>query len=168
MDNKIQNKINSKWKIIYLYPIAIILLFEEWGWAYLAKLVERMTRVSFFKKVEIELVTLPSWGILLVFIFPIILLLPVKIFIIYLFGKGHTVTGAILLTTSKLLGTAFFARFFEISKSKLMTIEWFARWYPRWKLWKDRILTEVRQSEAWQILCKVKLQIKMWVLKFKQ
>ena len=67
MDINIQNKIRSKWKVIYLYPIAIILLFEEWGWTYLAKFVERITKLSFFKKMEIQIVSLPSWEILLVF-----------------------------------------------------------------------------------------------------
>jgi len=164
LDNKIQNKIKSKWKVIYLYPIAIILLFEEWGWTYLAKLVEKMTRLSFLKKMEIQLVSLPSWGVLLVFIFPILLLLPIKIFILYLLGKGHVITGMLLLIISKLFGTAFFARLFEISKSNLMSIEWFSIWYPRWKLWKDRILSEIRKSEVWRILCQKKLQIKSWVL----
>jgi hypothetical protein len=52
LDINIQNKIRSKWKVIYLYPIAIILLFEEWGWTYLAKFVERITKLSILEKNE--------------------------------------------------------------------------------------------------------------------
>ena len=37
-------------------------------------------------------------------------------------------------------------------EAPLMRIPWFARWYPRWKAWKDHVLTIVRQSRPWRLV----------------
>jgi hypothetical protein len=31
-----------------------------------------------------------------------------------------------------------------------MRIAWFARWYPRWKRWKDNLIAQVKASALWQ------------------
>jgi hypothetical protein len=40
-----------------------------------------------------------------------------------------------------------------------MRLAWFARWYPRWKAWKDRIMEEVRATPAWQAARRVKASV---------
>ena len=105
---------------------------------------------------------LPPWSVLLVFGVPIITLLPIKILAIYLFGIGHAVAGALLLISTKVFGTAFCARLFQLTKPTLLKIGWFARWYPRWKKWKDKIVDQVRKSSFWSLLQKIKWKIKTW------
>jgi len=81
---------------------------------------------------------------------PVILLLPVKVLALFLFSRGHAATALTVLVLAKLVGTAIVARIFQLVERPLMRIPWFARWYPRWKAWKDRVLTVVRQSRPWR------------------
>jgi len=57
-----------------------------------------------------------------------------------------------VLIIAKLIGTAFVARIFQLVEGALMRIPVFARWYPRWKAWKDRVLTLVRESRPWRVV----------------
>ena len=128
------------------------LLFEEWGWEPLAALAARLARLPFWARLEDRLRRLPPWGALLAFFVPVLLLLPVKVLALFLFGRGHALTGCVVLIVAKLIGTAIVARIFQLVEGSLMRIPLFARWYPRWKAWKDRVLGLVRQSRAWRLV----------------
>jgi len=132
--------------------IVPFLLFEEWGWEPLAALVARLSRLPFWARLEERLRRLPPWGALLAFFVPVLLLLPVKVLALFLFGHGHAATGVTVLVLAKLAGTAIVARIFQLVEGPLMRIPWFARWYPRWKAWKDRVLDLVRQSRPWRVV----------------
>ena len=127
-----------------------VLLFEEWGWAPLAALAARLARLPLWARGEAWLRGLPPWGALLAFVVPVLLLLPVKLLALFLFGEGHVASGVAVLVVAKLIGTAIVARIFQLVEGTLMRIPLFARWYPRWKAWKDSVLTLVRQSRPWR------------------
>ncbi|MGJ7524093.1 hypothetical protein [Variovorax sp. GB1P17] len=128
------------------------LLFEEWGWGPLAALMARLSRLPLWARLEDRLRKLPPWGALLAFFVPMLLLLPVKLLALFLFGRGHAASGVTVLVLAKLVGTAIVARIFQLVEGPLMRIGWFARWYPRWKTWKDHVLTRVRQSRPWRVV----------------
>lgn len=128
------------------------LLFEEWGWEPLAAIVGRLARLPVWARLEERLRRLPPWGALLAFLVPVVLLLPVKVLALFLFSRGHAATGVTVLVLAKLAGTAVVARIFQLVEGPLMRIPWFARWYPRWKAWKDRGLDLVRHSRAWRVV----------------
>ncbi|WP_422086662.1 hypothetical protein [Variovorax sp.] len=136
-----------------------LLLFEEWGWEPLAALMARLARLPLWARLENRLRQLPPWGALLAFFVPVILLLPVKVLALFLFSRGHAATALTVLVLAKLVGTAIVARIFQLVERPLMRIPWFARWYPRWKAWKDRVLTIVRQSRLWRTVRAVKARI---------
>lgn len=127
-----------------------LLLFEEWGWEPLAALVARLSRLPFWAALEDRLRRLPPWGALLAFFVPVLVLLPVKVLALFLFSNGHAATALTVLVLAKLVGTALVARIFQLVEGPLMRIPWFARWYPRWKAWKDQVLALVRQSRPWR------------------
>lgn len=129
-----------------------LLLFEEWGWGPLAALMARLSRLPLWARLEDWLRGLPPWAALLAFFVPMLLLLPVKLLALFLFGRGHAATGVTVLVLAKLVGTAIVARIFQLVEGPLMRIPWFARWYPRWKTWKDHVLTLVRQSRPWRMV----------------
>lgn len=147
-------------RILLTTPLALVLLFEEWGWAPLAALMMRLARLPIWYRLERWIASLPPWAALVTFLLPMIALFPVKLGAIYLFAAGHKLSGAILLIAAKLAGTAVVARLFHITQPALMQIPWFAQWYPRWKIWKDALLERVRQSPAWRTgkWCKLRLQ----------
>ena len=132
---------------IVLVPV---LLFEEWGWEPLARQVSRLARLPLWARLEDRVRKLPPWGALLIFFLPVVMLLPVKLGALFLFGRSHYASGFLLLAGAKLVGTAIVARLFQLVKPTLMTIGWFGRWYPRWTGWKDRVLDRVRMSAPWR------------------
>ena len=137
-------------RILLTAPLALILLFEEWGWAPLAALMARLARLPIWARLEKWLSGLPPWAALITFLIPMATLFPVKLGALYLFAAGHKLSGAILLIAAKLTGTAVVARLFQITQPALMQLAWFAKWYPRWKVWKDGLLERVRASAAWR------------------
>lgn len=143
--------------------LAIVLLFEEWGWEPLANLFKRLARLPLWARLERRIAGLQRWGALLIFGVPMIGLFPVKLLALFLMGHGHAVAGVGLLIGAKLLGTALLARLFQLTQPALMQFEIFARWYPRWKNWKDAFMAKIRLSEPWQIAKRIKTRVKIEV-----
>ena len=102
--------------------LAIVLLFEEWGWEPLANLFRRLARLPLWAQLEKKIAGLPKWGALVVFGVPMVAILPVKLLALFLFGQGHAVTGLVLLLGAKLLGTAVLARLFQLTQPALMQL----------------------------------------------
>jgi hypothetical protein len=127
-----------------------VLLFEEWGWEPMARAMARLARLRVWAQVEAALRALPPGGAGLAFFLPMLLLLPVKLFGLFLLGEGHALSALLLLLAAKLVGTAILAWLFQLVEPALMRIPWFARYYPRWKLWKDSVLNSVRDSRSWR------------------
>ncbi len=139
-----------------------ILLFEEWGWEPLAALMARLARLPLWSALERRIVALPPWGAMVVFCLPTLLLVPVKLFALYLFTRGHVTTGFVFLAGAKLAATAIVARLFHLTQPILMRVAWFARWYPRWKAWKDGVLARVRDSAPWRAARRAKTAGRRW------
>ncbi len=142
--------------------LAVLLLFEEWGWEPLAAAMARLARLPLWAALERWIAHLPRWGALLTFGIPMLALLPVKLGALYLFAHGHAALGLTLLLGAKLVGTAVLARLFQLTQPALMGFAWFAKWYPRWKTWKDGILLWVRASAAWQWGVQARLRARLW------
>jgi hypothetical protein len=144
---------------IFVAIFALVLLFEEWGWEPLAALLARLAKLPFFAWLERRIRALPPYGALALFFVPALMLVPVKIAALYLIAHQHGWLGLGVLLAAKVAGTAILARLFTLTQPTLMRLAWFARWYPRWKAWKDRIMEEVRASPAWQAARRVKASV---------
>ncbi len=142
--------------------LAIILLFEEWGWEPLARLMTRLARLPVWAHIERAITRLPRWGALLIFAVPWALLLPIKLLALFLFAHSQKALGVAILLGAKVLGTAIVARLFQLTQPALMKFELFAKWYPRWKIWKDALMAQIRASEPWQFAVRTKVAIKTW------
>ena len=149
------------WKLIWVYPLAILLLFEEWGWEPLAAFFEKLVKLRVWKKIEDQIILLPPKLVLLVFGLPIILLLPLKILAIYFLSKGHLIIGTLIILSAKIFGTAICARLFKLTKPILLEIQWFAKFYPKWKIWKDHIIEMLKETRWWKDLKKIKRMVKV-------
>ena len=139
-----------------------LLLFEEWGWEPLAALAARLARLPLWARIEAAVRALPPWAALLVFLVPVLMLLPLKLLALFLLGRGHAGSAVLLLVGAKLAGTAVVARLFQLVEPALMRIPLFARWYPRWKHWKDEVLARVRQSTPWRTARQIKAGARRW------
>lgn len=148
--------------------VALVLLFEEWGWEPLAALLARLARLPLWAWVERRIEALPPWGALALFAAPALGLFPVKLLALFLLGRGHAFAGLAVLIGAKLVGTAVLARLFTLTQPALMRLAWFARWYPRWKKWKDGVIAQVRASQLWRTAAQWKAQARERWAKFRE
>lgn len=132
--------------------LALLLIFEEWGWEPLQRLVGRLARLPLWARMENRIASLPPYGALVMFFVPMLSLLPVKLLALYWISRGHAVLGIAVVLAAKMLGTAAVARLFALTQPALMQLPWFARLYGRWKPWKDQLIAKVKDSPAWRAM----------------
>ena len=130
--------------------LALLLIFEEWGWEPLARLMTRLARLPLWARMEAWIARLPPYAALVVFAVPMLLLFPVKLLALYAISRGHAVLGLAVVLAAKVLGTAGVARLFTLTQPALMQLAWFARLYGRWKPWKDDLMQRFRATAAWR------------------
>ena len=132
------------------FPLALLILFEEWGWEPLQRLMAAIARLPLLAWAEQRIAALPPYAALAVFLLPSLALLPVKLAALWLIGQGHALAGAAVIVVAKLVGTALVARLFTLTRPALMQLTWFERAYSRFTAWKQGLLEWVRSSFAWR------------------
>jgi hypothetical protein len=135
---------------LFTWLLALVILFEEWGWEPLQRLPRRIVLLLRLQKLEIWLQTLPPYAAFVALAVPSLMLLPAKLAAFALISKGHVIWGGMVFVAAKLIGTAVIARVFSIVQPSLMKLDWFARIYTAWKRWKDALLAKVCSTRAWQ------------------
>lgn len=132
------------------FPVALLILFEEWGWEPLQRAMARLGRLPPLAWAERRIAALPPWAALVVFVGPSLALLPVKLAALWLIGRGHAVAGLAVVLVAKGVGTAVVARLYTLTAPALMRLAWFARAHARFTVWKSGLLAWVRASWAWR------------------
>jgi hypothetical protein len=130
--------------------LALLILFEEWGWEPLQRAMAWLARAPLLRQIEALITRLPPALALGVFLLPSLLLLPVKLAALWLLAHGHELLGLGIVLLAKVVGTAIVARLFTLTRPALMRLAWFAALYTRWTAWKDVLLARVRTSFAWR------------------
>ncbi|MFN7154009.1 MAG: hypothetical protein ACK4OE_09960 [Acidovorax sp.] len=142
--------------------LALLILFEEWGWVPLQRLLARIGRWPGLRWVEGCVRQLPPWGAVAVFLLPTALLLPVKLLALWAMARGHLALGVLVILLAKVIGTAVVARLFSLTHPALMQLRWFA-WAPaHWMRLKTGVLVRARASWAWRMAQVAKRQWKRW------
>lgn len=131
--------------------LALVILFEEWGWEPLQRAMAWIGRLPVLRRLEAGVARLPPWAALLVFVVPSLLLLPVKLGALWLLARGQRTLGIAVIVVAKVAGTAVMARLFALTRPALMQLPWFAALYTRWTIWKEALLARVRASFAWRV-----------------
>jgi hypothetical protein len=132
------------------FLVALLILFEEWGWEPLQAGIARLARALKLDRLERLIARLPPYVALVVTFAPVLLAVPVKLVAVWLISRGQALTGLALIVGVKLIGTAVLAHLFALTRPTLMQLTWFARWYGRWMAWKAELLDWVRATPAWQ------------------
>ena len=130
--------------------LAVLILFEEWGWAWFARIMAYVGRLPVLHQIERWIASLPPYGALVMLIVPAILLLPVKLLALYLIGKKRAILGISVILIAKVVGTAVVARIFQLIHPALMRLPWFVPLYGRGIRWKEGLLAWVRSSWSWR------------------
>jgi hypothetical protein len=146
------------WPLKWL--LALLILFEEWGWDALQALLARIGRWPGLRWIEGRVRRLPPYAALALFGLPALLLLPVKLLALWAIGRGHALVGLLVIVAAKLIGTAVVARLFTLTQPALMSLSWFARGYARWTAWKEDLLARVRASAIWKSAAALKRSVR--------
>ena len=143
--------------------LALLILFEEWGWEPLHRVLTWLGRLSTMRRVEAAITRLPPRAALAVLLLPTLGLVPVKLLALWLITQGAALTGLAVIVVAKVIGTAVLAWLFALTQPALMRMPWFAAGYRRWYAWKEALLAWVRASWAWRTGRAVKLRVRRWV-----
>ena len=136
------------WPVKWL--VALVILFEEWGWAPLQRWLARLALWPGFRWLDAAIRRLPPYAALALLAVPAVTLLPIKISALWLIEQGHAFWGVAVILTAKVLGTAIVAHLFTLTQPALMRLPWFAQRYTQWVQWKNRLLAQVRASLPWR------------------
>lgn len=146
MPNRVWSRLLAPLRLV----LALLILFEEWGWEPLQRLVARLGAWPGLHWIESAIRRLPPYAALALFALPTLMLLPVKVVALWLIGQGQLAAGTVLIVTTKVAGTAIVARLFTLTRPALMRLAWFAAVYGRWTRWKAALLARVRASRPWR------------------
>jgi hypothetical protein len=153
-------------KALFGWLLALLILFEEWGWEPLQRVLAWMGRWPGLRWIEGRIRVLPPYAALAIFFLPTLLLIPVKLLALWLIAQGKVLSGTLFILAAKLIGTAIVARLFALTQPALMQLDWFARLYARWIRWKEALLAQVRASWPWRLGRVMKHRIKQRLRRF--
>jgi hypothetical protein len=140
--------------------VAIVIVFEEWGWRPLAALLAQLARFELIARLERGVAALPPWPALGVFLVPSVLFFPLKLVALWLIAGGHAVSAALVFAFAKVAGTALYARIFQLTQPALMQLAWFARLYNWFMPWKEAIVAAAKATPVWRAAVALKLAAK--------
>src|SRR2546422_1958578 len=113
--------------------LAVIFLIEAWLWDHLEPIVERIVAripLRAFKQWLAERIdTLSPAMTLIVFIVPVIPLFPLKLVALWLLAHEYWMTAIATFVFAKFLGVGVAAFVFDVTRPKLLEMEWFEKLY---------------------------------------
>jgi len=137
-------------RFIFIVLASLWIMFEEWVWDSIMAGMETIGRLKTVHRMEIFLTRQNPYLLLSLFLFPFLIMIPAKIYGIYLIAEGKTLRGILIFVLAKGFITAFVTRLFFVSKDKLMQIKNFAASYYWVTEKKDWLYAELDKLPAWQ------------------
>jgi hypothetical protein len=111
--------------------LALVFLFEAWLWEHLRPIVrwivDRIAWDTLKARVAAWIEHLPPAATLLVFLVPVILLLPVKLVGLWMLAHGSWLGAMATLGFAKVVSMGVTAFIFDVTRPKLLQLAWF-RW----------------------------------------
>jgi hypothetical protein len=142
----------------FLVLLAIVFLVEAWLWEHLRPLVAAVVNVIAWDRLKARLAVLieklPPWAVLIVFVIPFIVLLPLKFLEVYFIVHHQWIATIFILVLAKLLGLGVTAFIFDVTKPKLLQMAWFRWLYQLMLVWL---------AKAHAITDPIKHRIKEWL-----
>lgn len=143
------------WRILRLLLLALAAVWffvEEVGWRPLARWLGQLSAWGPWARCEAWMSRLAPRPALLLFLLPMLLLLPVKLLALGLMHNGRPITGVLVIIAAKLVSTAIGGRIFLLLRPKLMQIRRFSRAISGWRLTRREVRWAFRMSLDWRAL----------------
>ncbi len=141
----------------FLVILALVFLFEAWLWSKLAPIVAFIVACIPLARLKARIAAaierLPPAATRIVFIVPVLLLLPLKFLALWALAHGHWLGALAVLGLAKVVSLGVTAFIFEVTRPKLLRMEWFRRVYDgvmRGVAWAHGLIDPVkRRVKAW-------------------
>jgi hypothetical protein len=104
------------------------------------------------RRVEATVARLPPYPTLALFLIPMAVIWPIKLYALYLIGLGHVTYGALAFVAAKVVGIGLAERLFALSRDKLLSIGWFAKGYFFVIAVRDRVHLYLKGTRWWPAL----------------
>ncbi|HYI26968.1 MAG TPA: hypothetical protein VD863_03870 [Bradyrhizobium sp.] len=135
--------------------LAVIFLIEAWLWDHLEPIVERVVaRIplrAFKHWIAEKIASLSPALTLIVFVVPVVLLFPLKLVGLWLLANEYWISAVTMMVFAKFLGLGVTAFVFDVTRPKLLQMQWFAKLYE-WVL--------ALRAKAAELVNPIKLRIK--------
>lgn len=135
-----------------LILLALVFLFEAWLWEQLAPIVgaivARIPWAAFKAKVAAAIERLPPYPTLLVFLVPVILLLPLKFAGLWMLAHGLWLGSLAVLALAKVVSLGVTAFIFDLTRPKLLQLPWFRWLYEHvivWLAWAHGLVDPIKR-----------------------
>jgi len=152
---------------VFTVLAALWIFLEEWVWDVMQACMARIGGLPGIRWCEARIAGLPPYAALVAFLIPAAILVPFKLLAFWLIARGHGLLGLEVFVIAKIVGTAFLARIFALTKPALLTIGWFARLYAAFTAWRDRVYAYVKSLPAWRAarawIAAVRGTLRAWV-----
>ncbi len=148
-------------KSLATIPLALWIFLEEWVWDSILTFMRWLGKLPPIHWLETRVAKLPPYAALIAFVVPAIILFPFKLAALWLIAHGYKMYGVGVFIIAKIIGTAFLARIFSLTKPALMSIGWFNKAYTWFSAWKERLYAYVRALPTYQ-------RIKAWARELKE
>jgi hypothetical protein len=91
------------------------------------------------RRVEALVARLHPYATLALFLIPLAIIEPLKLYGLFLFGQGRWIAGSVTFVVAKVVGLGLAERLFAVSRDKLLSIGWFAWCYRKLVAIKEAI-----------------------------
>jgi hypothetical protein len=147
---KKKSLLNRAAHLILIILASLWMLFEDWVWDKILALMAFVGRLKAVNRFETFLARQNQYLLLTLFCVPFFIMIPAKVYGLYLIADGKVIRGAAIFVIAKGLITALVTRLFIISKDKILQIKSFAIFYYWFREKKEWLYSEVRKLPAWQ------------------
>jgi hypothetical protein len=146
--------------------LALFFLVEAWLWEHLRPLVAAVVNVIAWDRLKARLAALiewlPPWAVLIVFVVPFLVLLPLKFLEFYLLVQRQWIAAILVLVLAKLVGLGVTAFIFDITRPKLLQMAWFRWLYELVLVWLAKAHALIDPIKA---AIKRRMRRIMWLMK---
>jgi len=135
-----------------LILLALVFLFEAWLWERLAPIVAWIVARLPLREVKARIAAwidqLPPAATLVVFIVPVLLLLPLKFLGLWMLAHGLWLGALAVLALAKVVSLGVTAFIFDLTRPKLLQLLWFRWLYDRvmvWLAWAHALIDPIKR-----------------------
>ena len=141
-----------------LILLALDFLFEAWLWSHLAPVVAWVVAHIPLRVMKARLRALidrlPPAATLVVFIVPVLLLLPLKFLGLWMLAHGSWLGAMATLAVAKVVSMGVTAFIFDVTRPKLLQLAWFRWLYEHIIVWLEK---------AHALVDPIKAEVKAWL-----